>query len=148
MGRSKETSSKKDKEKQRLKHRQEKHEKMQERKANATKKSLDDMMAYLDENGNITNVPPDPRKKKIFNSEDIQIGVPKQEDIPYEPRTGTVSFFDDAKGFGFIIDKKNGERVFVHVNNLSEPLKASDQVQFDVEMGPRGASAINVSKIS
>jgi len=149
MGRSKETSNKKDKEKQRLKHRQEKQEKMQERKANSSKgKSLEDMMAYLDENGNITSTPPDPRKKKVFNSEEIQIGVPKQEDIPYEPRTGTVSFFDDAKGFGFIIDKQNGERVFVHINSLSFPLKASDQVQFDIEVGPRGANAINVRMLS
>lgn len=148
MARSKETSGKRDKEKQRIKNRQDKQEKMQERKANAGKKSLEDMMAYVDENGNITDTPPDPRKKKVFNSEDIQIGVPKREDIPYEPRTGTVSFFDDAKGFGFIIDKQNGERIFVHINNLSEPLSASDQVQFDVEMGPRGASAINVQKIA
>jgi hypothetical protein len=76
MGRSQETFNKKEKEKKRAKQRQDKAEKMEERKANGKKgKSLDDMMAYIDENGNISSTPPDPRKKKIFNSDDVQIGV-------------------------------------------------------------------------
>src|SRR3954463_11868001 len=100
MGKSQETFGKKEKEKKRLKQRQEKQEKMDERKANAKKgKSLDEMMAYIDENGNLSDTPPDPRLKRVFKTEDIRIGVPKQEDMPDEIRTGTVSFFNDAKGF-------------------------------------------------
>eukprot|EP01092_Planopodium_desertum_P015232 TRINITY_DN7995_c0_g1_i1.p1 TRINITY_DN7995_c0_g1~~TRINITY_DN7995_c0_g1_i1.p1 ORF type:complete len:143 (-),score=15.58 TRINITY_DN7995_c0_g1_i1:564-929(-) len=121
---------------------------MEERKANGKKgKSLEEMMAYIDENGNISATPPDPRNKKMFKSEDIEIGVPKRVDIDEPIRTGAVSFFNDAKGFGFINDKETGERVFIHINNLSEPIKEGDKVTFEVEMGDRGPSAVNVKKI-
>src|SRR5690349_1539901 len=105
---SKETFNKKEKEKKRLKQRQEKKERMEERKANAGKgKSLQDMMAYIDENGNISSTPPDPRMKKIFNAEDIEIGVPKEvEGDDEEAGTeGVVSYFNESKGFGFITGK-------------------------------------------
>ena len=149
MAKSKETFGKKEKEKKRLKLQQEKREKMEERKANAKKgKSLDDMMAYIDENGNISSTPPDPNKRKVFKQEDMQIGVPKH--IPGEDensvRTGVVAFFNDEKGFGFINDLQTQERVFVHANNLSEPLKEGNRVNFEVEMGPKGPSAVNVKK--
>lgn len=66
MAKSRETFNKKEKEKKRLKLKQEKREKMEERKANKKNgKSLEDMMAYLDENGNLTNSPPDTRKKEV-----------------------------------------------------------------------------------
>jgi hypothetical protein len=62
MAKSKETWNKREKEKKKIKQRQEKQEKMQERKSNAGKKSLDDMLAYVDEDGNITSTPPSLRK--------------------------------------------------------------------------------------
>ena len=150
MARSGETFGKKEKEKKRLKERQEKKEKMEERKANAKKgKSLDDMMAYIDEDGNISSTPPDPRKKKVFNAEDMQIGVPKhvpgEEEDPI--RTGLVAFFNDDKGFGFINDSITKERVFVHIKALTEPIRENDKVTFEVEMGPKGPTAINVKKM-
>ncbi len=149
MGRSQETFNKKENEKKRAKQRQDKAEKMEERKANGKKgKSLDDMMAYIDENGNISSTPPDPRKKKVFNSEDVQIGVPKQvinEEDAF--RSGVVTFFNDAKGFGFIKDAQTGESVFIHVNQLTERIAENDKVNFEVEMGAKGPSAINVKKI-
>jgi hypothetical protein len=78
MGKSQETFGKKEKEKKRKKQQQEKKEKMEERKANFKKgKSLDEMMAYLDENGNISSTPPDPRKKKTFKLEDMQTSAPQ-----------------------------------------------------------------------
>ena len=65
MGRSQETFSKKEKEKKKLRKRQDKEAKKEDRKANSSKgKELDEMMAYVDENGNITETPPDPTKKK------------------------------------------------------------------------------------
>lgn len=149
MGKSQETFNKKEKEKKRLKQRQEKEEKMEDRKANAKKgKSLDEMMAYIDENGNISSTPPDPKKRKVFNPEDMQIGVPKQTEAdPAEAiRTGVVSFFNDTKGFGFIKDLKSQESVFIHINQLQEPIKENDKVTFEVEMGPKGLSAVNVKK--
>ena len=149
MAKSQETFSKKEKQKKKLKDRQEKQEKMDERKANAKKgKTLDEMMAYIDENGNITSAPPDPRRKKVFNSKDMQIGIPKQEDREQEEvlRTGVVTFFNQDKGFGFIKDMKTQESVFIHVNQLSEPIKENDKVSFEVEMGHKGPSAIKVKK--
>lgn len=149
MAKSKETFGKKEKEKKRLKERQDKAEKMQSRKAEAKKgKSLEEMMAYIDENGNITSTPPDPKKKKIFKPEDMQIRVLRQDEMEQEDptRTGVVSFFNEEKGFGFINDLKSGERVFVHVKQLTEEIKEKDKVTFEVEMGPKGMNAVNVKK--
>jgi len=67
-----ETYRKKEKEKNKLKKRQDKAEKMEQRKANAKKgKTLEEMTAYIDENGNISSTPPDPRKKRTFHPEDV-----------------------------------------------------------------------------
>jgi cold shock CspA family protein len=149
MAKAKETFGKKEKEKKRLKQRQEKHEKMEDRKANAKKgKSLDDMMAYIDEDGNISATPPDPRKKKVFNQEDMQISVPKYEASEEDlMRSGVVAFFNNDKGFGFIHDAKTGERIFVHVNQLTERIAENDKVSFEVEAGPKGLSAVNIKKL-
>ena len=79
MSRSQQSFQKREKEKQRMQHRQNKAEKMQERKANAQKgKSLDDMMAYLDENGNISSTPPPNPKSKIPGPKDVQDNGQKQ----------------------------------------------------------------------
>jgi cold shock CspA family protein len=148
LARSTETFSKKEKEKARLKKSKDKKEKAEERKANAGKgKSLEDMMAYIDEYGNITSTPPDPSRKIKINVEDIQIGVAKQEDIPHDTvRNGVVSFFNESKGYGFIKDIQTQESIFVHINALTEPLKENNMVTFETEQGQKGLSAINVKK--
>jgi len=142
-----ETFAKKEKEKKKAKEKQDKAQKMKDRKANTSKgKSLEDMMAYLDENGNITNSPPDLRKMKEINLEDIQLGAAKV--VAEDPmRTGVISFFNDAKGYGFITDSASRENVFVHVNQLSSPVKERDKVSFERERTPKGFSAVNVKKI-
>ncbi|MGY3213091.1 cold-shock protein [Mucilaginibacter sp. HD30] len=149
MARSTETFNKKEREKKRQKKSLDKKEKAQDRKANSTKgKSLDDMMAYIDEYGNITSTPPDPSRKLKVNSQDIQIAVPKQETIIEDiVRTGIVAFFNDAKGYGFIKDMQTQESIFVHANSLSEPIKENNKVTFEVEPGQKGPTAVRV-KIS
>ena len=148
MAKSKETFNKKEKEKKRLKQRQEKREKMEERKANTQKgKALDDMMAYLDENGNLSSTPPDPKKKKIFAAEDMVIGVPKYEKEEEVAREGVLAFFNHEKGFGFINDTRTGERIFVHMSGFTEPISENNKVTFDVEHGDRGPVAVNVKKL-
>lgn len=104
------------------------------------------MLAYLDENGNLSSKPPDPRKKITINVEDIEIGVRKQEPVNPEDliRKGIVTFFNDSKGYGFIKDIETQESVFVHINSLNEPIKEQNKVTFEVEMGPKGANAVNV----
>lgn len=149
MAKSQETFRKKELEKQKARQRQDKAEKMQERKANTQKgKSLEEMIAYLDENGNLTSTPPDPKKKKIFAAEDMQIRIPKSEEREEEStaRTGVVTYFSTAKGFGFVKDGQTGESAFIHINQLSGQLKENDKVTYDVEMGHKGLNAINVKK--
>ncbi|MFB9844857.1 cold-shock protein [Mucilaginibacter ginsenosidivorans] len=148
MGRSTETFSKKEREKARQKKSRDKKEKAEERKANAGKgKSLEDMMAYIDEYGNITSTPPDPSRKIKVNAEDIQVGVAKQTDIPVDTvRNGVVSFFNESKGYGFIKDLQTQESIFVHINALTEPLKENNMVTFETEQGQKGLSAIKVKK--
>ncbi len=146
-----ESWNKKERQKNKMKQRQDKAEKMLDRKENAKKgKSLNDMMAYVDENGNLSNTPPDRRRMVEIKAEDIEIGVPK-----YVPptqaeltRSGKITFFNHDKGFGFIKDLVSQESVFVHVNNLSGNVKENDKVSFEVEMGQRGPSAINVKIIN
>jgi cold shock CspA family protein len=147
MSKSQETWNKKEREKKKQKEKKDKEERKQERKENAKEgKSLDDMLAYVDENGNISSTPPDPRRKISIKAEDIEIGVPKQK--AFDPadliRKGTVTFFNETKGFGFIKDQETQESVFVHVNALVDRIKENSKVTFEVEMGQKGPSALNV----
>lgn len=144
MARSKSTSNKREKEKQRQKEKREKREKMEERRANQPKgRSLDDMMAYVDEDGNITSTPPDPTKKKVVNAEDIEIGVPiRPAEDPL--KEGRIDYFDKAKGFGFII-QTDGAKIFFHINQATYPVKEGDTVNYTVERGPKGYNAVDVT---
>ena len=134
------------------KQKQDKAEKMQERKENAKKgKSLDDMMAYVDENGNLSSTPPDHRRRVEIKAEDIEIGVPKYVPPTKEEltRNGKITFFNHEKGFGFIKDMVSQESIFVHVNNLSgNSVRENDKVSFEIEMGQRGPSAVNVKLLN
>ncbi len=59
-------------------------------------------------------------------------------------KTGTVKFFNDSKGFGFITDQSTGEEIFVHVSGLTQEVRENDQVTFDVQQGKKGLNAVNV----
>ncbi|MEQ9438933.1 MAG: cold shock domain-containing protein [Cyclobacteriaceae bacterium] len=147
MARSQDTFNKKEKEKKRLKKRQEKQQKREERKETSQGGGLENMMAYVDENGNITDTPPDPTKKKKVKAENIEIGVPKQEKEQMSPiRPGKVEFFNDSKGFGFIKDTETQEKYFVHVSGLVDDIEENDVVTFELERGPRGMNAVRVKK--
>ena len=142
-----ETWNKKEKEKKKQQKKKDKAERKLERKENnKDNNNFEDMLAYLDENGNLSSKPPDPKKKMVINAEDIEIGVPKQKPVNPEDliRQGIVTFFNEAKGYGFIKDLATQESVFVHINSLSEPIKENNKVSFEVEMGPKGANAVNV----
>ncbi len=149
MGRSKETFGKKEKETKKLKKRKEKEEKRLERKANNSKgKGLDDMMAYVDENGNLTDAPPDPSRKTEVNLEDIQLDIKALHKEQQEStRKGIISFLNESKGYGFITDLKTQERIFLLMSRMEEPLKERDKVVFEVERTPKGLSALTVKKV-
>ena len=59
--------------------------------------------------------------------------------------TGTVKFYDDSKGFGFITNEETGKDIFVHVSNLNGvELREGDNVEYDEEEGRKGMVAANV----
>ena len=149
MAKTQQTWNKKEKEKQRLKKRDDKAKKKEARKASATSSTFDDMIAYVDEHGNITSTPPDPAKKEKIKAEDIEIGIPKKEkkDTKDQIRKGLVTYFNESRGYGFIRDLETRESIFVHINALREPIQENDKVTFQVEQGKKGLAAINVSLI-
>ena len=57
---------------------------------------------------------------------------------------GTVKFFNDSKGFGFIAPDDGGKDVFVHKNGLIDNISEGDKVSYDVEQGQKGLNAVNV----
>lgn len=61
--------------------------------------------------------------------------------------TGTVKFFNNAKGFGFIKHDDSAQETFVHVSGLIDEIKENDHVEFDLQNGKKGMNAVNVKII-
>ncbi|MBD2715244.1 MULTISPECIES: cold-shock protein [Hymenobacter] len=61
-------------------------------------------------------------------------------------QTGTVKFFNETKGFGFINNSATGQDVFVHVTGLIDEIRDNDKVEFEVEEGRKGLSAVKVRR--
>ena len=150
MAKSHTTSGKKNIEKNKLSKRKEKEQRKEERKANNNKgKGFEDMIAYVDEYGNFSSTPPDPAKREKVIAANIELGVPKRETVVRASnRRGVVSYFNDSKGFGFIVDDETQERIFTHVNSHADAIKENDHVTFRVERGQKGQNAVDVKLIS
>lgn len=148
MGRSQESFNKKDIRKKKEKKRQDKEKKKLARKDTDRKSSLDDMIAYVDENGMITSKPPEPGVKQKTNAEDIEISIPKQTGPRRNDpiRFGRVTFYNDSKGYGFIEDADNRQSVFVHASEFQDDISEGHEVTFEIEQGPRGAAAVRVKR--
>lgn len=148
-----ETYNKKERNKKKLQKRKDKEQRREERRMDTSKsgRSLDDMIAYVDEYGNITDTPPDQTNRKPIALEDIAIDIPREE--PEDPDalpTGIISYFDASKGYGFITGSKKQERVFVHQSQLADPsitLNKGDKVEYLAKKGPRGLQAELVRKV-
>jgi len=148
MGKSQETYNKKEKEKKRLKKRQDKEAKRVERKATPKRSGFENMISYVDEYGNLSDTPPDRTKRVEQKAEDIEIGVPRREKEEIDPiRKGKVEFFNSEKGFGFIKENDSNEKFFVHVSSLTEEIGENDKVSFELEMGMKGLNAVRVKKV-
>ena len=61
--------------------------------------------------------------------------------------TGTVKFFQKEKGFGFVIDDKTGEELFVHASGLIDQISQDDKVEFEIIDGKKGPNCVDVKKI-
>jgi CspA family cold shock protein len=59
---------------------------------------------------------------------------------------GKVKFFNDTKGFGFIVDEESKKEYFVHVSGLIDEVREDDDVEFDLSEGRKGLNAVNVKK--
>ncbi|MBL0126098.1 MAG: cold shock domain-containing protein [Flavobacteriales bacterium] len=143
------TFEKREKEKKRQQKQEEKKRRKEERKANAPGGGLENMMAYVDENGRITDTPPDPAKRKPIDISEIELGVPRrtaEDEMPAE-RVGKIDFFDTSKGFGFIKEDGTQERFFVHVSGLMDDVIEGNKVSFELERGPKGMNAVRVKKV-
>ncbi len=62
-------------------------------------------------------------------------------------KKGTVKFFNESKGFGFIIDDNSKNEYFVHVSGLIDEIREGDSVEFELQEGKKGLSAVNVKVI-
>ncbi|MBN1187804.1 MAG: cold shock domain-containing protein [Bacteroidales bacterium] len=145
MGRSQETYNKKEVRTKKEKKRKDKEMKRQAKKETG-KNSMDNMIAYVDENGMITSTPPELKKNEI-KAEDIEISTAKKTKGKPDPiRKGTLTFFNESKGFGFIKDSETRESIFVHVNNILEEVKEGNLLEFEIEKGKKGLTAVNVKR--
>ncbi|CAK5273316.1 unnamed protein product [Mycena citricolor] len=138
------TSDEQRKRKEKQAKRLEKQKRKEERQATGTS-SFDDMIAYVDENGNFTDVPPEERKKEAVKLEDIVIAVPKKDDSEPEIQRGRVEHFNEGKGYGFIKDLTSGEKYFFHVSSAPAGISEGNTVTFETERSARGMNAINIT---
>ncbi len=148
MGRSQESFSKREKEKKKQKKKEEKLKRKEERKANSEGGDLDNMIAYVDEYGNITDTPPeDNPKKEEIKAEDIVIGVPKKTEEELDPvHKGVLQNFNSSKGFGFAVSHKDNESYFVHISDMEDEIMEGDKITFELAKGDRGLKAVKMKK--
>ena len=97
----------------------------------------------------ISSTPPDPTKRKVVDVESIEISSPKLSDAEeVDPiRKGVVTFFNDAKGFGYIIEDGWKKEHFVHISGLIDEIREGDVVEFELKEGKKGLNAVNVKVI-
>lgn len=104
------------------------------------------MIAYVDENGNITSTPPEERvKKEEIKLENIAVSTPKKEDTGPVINKGRVEFFNPSKGFGFIKDLSSTEKYFFHISSAPENIAEGNIVTFETERGVKGMNAVNIA---
>jgi len=75
------------------------------------------------------------------------VSLPQINNNQYNMSKGTVKFFNDSKGFGFIKDDATDKEYFVHVTGLIDEIRENDQVSFDLQEGKKGLNAVNVKVI-
>lgn len=135
--------SKRENEKNKAAKRLEKQKRKDERKSGATGSSFDDMIAYVDQYGNLTDVPPE--EKEEINLEDIIIATPKKDDTIEEAAlNGRVEHFNAGKGYGFIKELTGGEKYFFHISSAPQDIAEGKAVFFELERGTRGMNAVKI----
>lgn len=138
--------SKKENSKKKTKKQQDKVLRREDRKANNNKgKSLDDMIVYVDVNGNFTSTPPhlQNRDEDLAKARKSVVTNPNEnEDTVF---TGIVTYFSE-KGYGFISEEKTNENIFFHHGELNQDVKKHDKVSYKKENSPKGYRAVDIKK--
>ncbi|HLW63186.1 MAG TPA: cold shock domain-containing protein [Flavobacterium sp.] len=137
--------SKKENNKKKSKKQQDKTARREDRKINNNKgKSLDDMIVYVDVNGNFTSVPPhlQNREEDLAKAKKSMSDAAIDEDTVF---TGIVTYLSE-KGYGFITEDKTGENVFFHQGQLNQPVIKHDKVSYKKESTLKGNRAIDIKK--
>ncbi len=62
-------------------------------------------------------------------------------------KKGKVKFFNDSKGYGFIIEEESNNEYFVHISGLNDEIREDDDVEFELKEGRKGLNAVNVSRV-
>jgi Cold shock proteins len=136
--------NKKELEKKKQSKKLEKQKRKDERKSSGGSKSFDDMIAYVDENGMITDTPPDPTKKSKVDVESIAVSTPKKEEQEDPVLKGRVEHYNASKGYGFIKDLSSTEKYFFHINNAPDTIAEGNMVTFELERGQKGMNAVRI----
>ncbi len=137
---------KRENEKKKQARRLEKQRNKEARRAEGTS-SFDQMIAWVDEHGNLTNVPPEERARKAeeIKLEDIAISTPKREEVEQEPLRGRVEYFNESKGYGFIRDLTTSEKYFFHISAAPAGIAEGKTVTFELERSARGMNATQIA---
>ena len=135
--------NKRELEKKKEQKRKEKQKRKEERKAKGIS-SYDDMIAYVDQSGRLSSLPPDPDQKQEIDLEDIIVSTPKKEETEIEPLRGRVEHFNPEKGFGFIKDADSINKYFFHISNAPLSIAEGNMVTFELERGQRGMNAVRI----
>ncbi len=134
---------KKENEKKKQAKRLEKQKRKEERQAAGN--SPDDMIAYVDEFGNIVDTPPSERDREEVKLEDVAIATPKKEEVEAEPLKGRVEYFNSDKGYGFIKELNSAEKYFFHISAAPAGIAEGNTVTFETERTSRGINAVNIA---
>lgn len=134
---------KKENNKKKQKKQQDKISRREERKTNNNKgKELDDMIVYVDINGNFTSLPPHAqnREEDAAKARQSKMAEMITEDTIF---SGIVSYMSE-KGYGFITEENSNENIFFHYGQLNEAVKKHDVVHYKKEKTPKGYQATDI----
>lgn len=136
--------SKREIEKNKIQKRKEKQQRREARKLQPAD-TFEEMIAYVDVNGVITDERPLLNDVEEILLEDIEISIPTKEveEKKGDP-SGIVEFYNESKGFGFIKDSDSQNKYFFHKSNAEYGIEENNLVTFRLERGPRGMNAVDV----
>ncbi|MDR0970631.1 MAG: cold shock domain-containing protein [Lentimicrobiaceae bacterium] len=138
------SSNKRDNEKKKIAKRKEKEKRKEDKKNSNQEKTFEDMIAYVDENGQIVSERPEITKNNSPKVESILISTPKKIEEDSDAIKGKVEYFNAPKGYGFIKSSANDEKYFFHISNSPENIAEGNVVSFEIRRGLRGAEVFNI----